>query len=1465
MQSQASGETGRRSWPGEPGIQARYPAERRDLRQRGAPPRPRPSRPRPQALEFRPPLLPGTESRDPGRAGGVWLCFLCPRGASLARRKPRAVAQPGFPLLPAPADAPASRGRSQSTLPFAPHSPALRRAFHLRAFFARQARGERTGARVLGRAPGARCGMESKALLAVVLWFCVETGAASVGLPSVSLDPPRLSIQKDILTIMANTTLQITCRGQRDLDWLWPNNQSGSEKRVEVTDCSDSFFCKTLTIPKVIGNDTGAYKCFYQDTDVASVIYVYVQDYRSPFIASVSDQHGVVYITENKNKTVVIPCLGSISNLNVSLCARYPEKRFVPDGNRISWDSKKGFTIPSYMISYAGMVFCEAKINDESYQSIMYIVVVVGYKIYDVVLSPPHGVELSVGERLVLNCTARTELNVGIDFNWEYPSLKHQHKKLVNRDLKTQSGSEMKKFLSTLTIDGVTRSDQGWYTCAASSGLMTKRNSTFVRVHEKPFVAFGSGMESLVEAIVGDRVRVPVKYLGYPPPEIKWYKNGRPIESNHTIKVGHVLTIMEVSEKDTGNYTVILTNPISKEKQSHVVSLVVNVPPQIGEKSLISPVDSYQYGTTQTLTCTVYAVPPPHHIRWYWQLEEECAYRPAQAVLMTNPYTCKEWRNVDDFQGGNKIEVNKNQFALIEGKNKTVSTLVIQAANVSALYKCEAVNKAGRGERVISFHVTRGPEITLQPGTQPTEQERVSLWCTADRTTFENLTWYKAGSQALPVHVGELPTPICKNLDALWKMNATTFSNGTSDTLILELQNASLQDQGDYVCFAQDRKTKKRHCVVRQLMVLGIVLKDGNRNLTIRRVRKEDEGLYTCQACSVLGCAKVEAFFIVEGAQEKTNLEVIILVGTAVIAMFFWLLLVIVLRTVKRANGGELKTGYLSIVMDPDELPLDEHCERLPYDASKWEFPRDRLKLGKPLGRGAFGQVIEADAFGIDKTATCKTVAVKMLKEGATHSEHRALMSELKILIHIGHHLNVVNLLGACTKPGGPLMVIVEFCKFGNLSTYLRSKRNEFVPYKTKGARFRQGKEYVGEITMDPKRRLDSITSSQSSASSGFVEEKSLSDVEEEEVSEDLYKNFLTLEHLICYSFQVAKGMEFLASRKCIHRDLAARNILLSEKNVVKICDFGLARDIYKDPDYVRKGDARLPLKWMAPETIFDRVYTIQSDVWSFGVLLWEIFSLGASPYPGVKIDEEFCRRLKEGTRMRAPDYTTPEMYQTMLDCWHGEPSQRPTFSELVEHLGNLLQANAQQDGKDYIVLPISETLSMEEDSGLSLPTSPVSCMEEEEVCDPKFHYDNTAGISQYLQNSKRKSRPVSVKTFEDIPLEEPEVKVIPDDNQTDSGMVLASEELKTLEDRTKLAPSFSGLMPSKSKESVASEGSNHTSGYQSGYHSDDTDTAVYSSEEAELLKLVEIGPQAGSAAQILQPDSGPALGSPPV
>lgn len=98
----------------------------------------------------------------------------------------------------------------------------------------------------------------------------------------------------------------------------------------------------------------------------------------------------------------------------------------------------------------------------------------------------------------------------------------------------------------------------------------------------------------------------------------------------------------------------------------------------------------------------------------------------------------------------------------------------------------------------------------------------MSLLCTADRNTFENLTWYKLGSQAAAsVHTDELLTPVCKNLDAPWKLNATMFSNSTNDILIVAFQNVSLRDQGDYVCSAQDKKTKKRHCLVRQLIIRG--------------------------------------------------------------------------------------------------------------------------------------------------------------------------------------------------------------------------------------------------------------------------------------------------------------------------------------------------------------------------------------------------------------------------------------------------------------------------------------------------------------------------------------------------------------------------------------------------------------------------------------------------------------------
>ncbi|XP_046879522.1 vascular endothelial growth factor receptor 1 [Hypomesus transpacificus] len=319
-------------------------------------------------------------------------------------------------------------------------------------------------------------------------------------------------------------------------------------------------------------------------------------------------------------------------------------------------------------------------------------------------------------------------------------------------------------------------------------------------------------------------------------------------------------------------------------------------------------------------------------------------------------------------------------------------------------------------------------------------------------------------------------------------------------------------------------------------------------------------------------------------------------------------------------------------------------------------------------------------------------------------------------------------------------MVIVEYCRHGNLSTYLKTKREVFV-YTRVVAKGESGVE----------SNVTGLSSTQINIISGSDEEK---ENMQEEGSLSLYPLFL--EDLISFSFQVARGMEFLASRKCIHRDLAARNILLSENKVVKICDFGLARDLNKDLDYIRKGDARLPLKWMSPESIFDKVFTSQSDVWSFGVLLWEIFSLGASPYPGLHIDEDFCHRLKEGIRMRAPEYSTPEIYNTMLSCWEANPSDRPTFTGLVETLGDLLQARVQQEGKDYIPL---DTLDCGE-AGKEGKSSTSTTLPHRVS---SLGHRNTEGG-------------VLPQTFEEPPCREPSGL---ENEQSDSGMILPSEELR--------------------------------------------------------------------------------------
>nr|XP_024649246.1 fibroblast growth factor receptor 4 isoform X4 [Macaca nemestrina] len=314
------------------------------------------------------------------------------------------------------------------------------------------------------------------------------------------------------------------------------------------------------------------------------------------------------------------------------------------------------------------------------------------------------------------------------------------------------------------------------------------------------------------------------------------------------------------------------------------------------------------------------------------------------------------------------------------------------------------------------------------------------------------------------------------------------------------------------------------------------------------------------------------------------------------------------------SSGPALLAGLVSL-----DLPLDP----------LWEFPRDRLVLGKPLGEGCFGQVVRAEAFGMDpaRPDQASTVAVKMLKDNASDKDLADLVSEMEVMKLIGRHKNIINLLGVCTQEG-PLYVIVECAAKGNLREFLRARRPPGPDLSPDGPQSSEGP--------------------------------------------------LSFPVLVSCAYQVARGMQYLESRKCIHRDLAARNVLVTEDNVMKIADFGLARGIHHIDYYKKTSNGRLPVKWMAPEALFDRVYTHQSDVWSFGVLLWEIFTLGGSPYPGIPVEELFSL-LREGHRMDRPPHCPPELYGLMRECWHAAPSQRPTFKQLVEALDKVLLAVSEE------------------------------------------------------------------------------------------------------------------------------------------------------------------------------------------
>ncbi|XP_042898264.1 insulin-like peptide receptor isoform X1 [Parasteatoda tepidariorum] len=328
----------------------------------------------------------------------------------------------------------------------------------------------------------------------------------------------------------------------------------------------------------------------------------------------------------------------------------------------------------------------------------------------------------------------------------------------------------------------------------------------------------------------------------------------------------------------------------------------------------------------------------------------------------------------------------------------------------------------------------------------------------------------------------------------------------------------------------------------------------------------------------------------------------------------------------------------------------------LVYVADEWEIARDKVKLLDELGQGSFGMVYKGEVRDMGGKAF-QPCAAKTVNESASLRERIEFLQEASVMKAFNCH-HVIKLMGVVSK-GQPTLVIMELMTNGDLKTFLRSRRPDENP---------------GQVAP-------------------------------------------AMPEICKMAAEIADGMAYLAAKKFVHRDLAARNCMVSTDLTVKIGDFGMTRDVYETDYYRKGGKGLLPVRWMSPESLKDGIFDSQTDVWSYGVVLWEMATLASQPYQGLS-NEDVLKFVIAGNTMDRPEDCPDLLFEVMTMCWNKNPKARPTFLELVEmflpHVENIVQ-----DVFHYFMYKAKT----ENDDSVTPNTPLRSSMREEESNDHDYRY----------------------------------------------------------------------------------------------------------------------------------------------
>ena len=326
-----------------------------------------------------------------------------------------------------------------------------------------------------------------------------------------------------------------------------------------------------------------------------------------------------------------------------------------------------------------------------------------------------------------------------------------------------------------------------------------------------------------------------------------------------------------------------------------------------------------------------------------------------------------------------------------------------------------------------------------------------------------------------------------------------------------------------------------------------------------------------------------------------------------------------------REVGRKKKIGRKSIKID-----IKHKADLVPH-TTKREIRRESFAVKELLGSGNFGEVNIGELYGLHGPNSKTKVAIKSTKKEGQLDD---FLQEIKVMSYIKPHLNLVSMIGSCgseTKMKKEMWLVLEFCGHGDLKKFLNKNKKEILSGQKNGS-------------MDDRC-------------------------------------------LVYWAHDIAKGMDHLYSHNIMHGDLAARNILLADnpiqpgqRPVAKVADFGLSKKFYNNLRYEKQKRVYTPWRWMAPEYLTYDFFTLKSDVWSYGIVLWEILSFGRIPY-GHTDPDEVVAQIEDGYRLPCPTDVTcatlwsPETFYKNISqvCFVNDPDDRGIFADVIKVIENEL------------------------------------------------------------------------------------------------------------------------------------------------------------------------------------------------